>query len=81
MKLEYIIASLPSDGTARRPDDYYFEIVAHGGMRLLWGRSPADNSSGEPTAQQKTKKLEQFFGEKGSLDYPQRPPTYDLHRP
>ena len=45
MKLEYIIASLPQaetvgsmpqQGTARRMDDYFFEIIARGGMRIVW---------------------------------------------
>ncbi|MGD0518119.1 MAG: hypothetical protein ABSA26_11350 [Thermoguttaceae bacterium] len=73
-------ASLPP-GSARRAGDYYFEIIAAGGMRIIWGRSPASDITGEPTPLQKVKKLEQFFAEHGSLDYPQAPRELDLRKP
>jgi hypothetical protein len=71
----------PPSGAARRGGEYYFDIIAGGGMRILWGRSPAFDISGEPTAQEKVKKLEQFFTEHGSLDYPQAPRELDLKKP
>ena len=71
----------PPSGAARRGGEYYFDIIAGGGMRILWGRSPSSDISGEPAPQQKVKKLEQFFAEHGSLDYPQAPREIDLRQP
>jgi len=62
----------------RRMGEYQFEIISRGGLRILWGPSPAFNTPGEPTPEQKVKKLEQFFDEHGSLDYPQGPRELDL---
>jgi hypothetical protein len=71
----------PGPVAARRASDNYFDIMAGGGMRILWGRSPASDISGEPAPQQKVKKLEQFFAEHGSLNYPQAPRVLDLRQP
>lgn len=89
-KLQYIVplpqhetgtgATAPA-GTAQPAGECYFAVLTRGGMRILWGRSPAANPTGEPTPQQKIKKLEQIFAEHGSLDYPQGPRELDLTRP
>ncbi len=90
LKLQAIVPLLPPQttnggilqpATARRAGGYYFEIIAGGGIRILWGISPASDISGEPAPQQKVKKLEQIFAEHGSLDYPQAPRELDLRRP
>jgi hypothetical protein len=90
LKLQSIVPHLPPQpatapatepAAARRAGDYYFEIIAGGGMRILWGRSPASDISGELSPQQKVKKLDQFFAEHGSLDYPQAPRELDLRQP
>jgi hypothetical protein len=66
---------------ARRVGEYQFIIVSRGGRRILWGHSPAGNSSGEPTLRQKVKKLEQYAAEHGSLDDPQDQKEIDLRQP
>ena len=95
LELQYIVPLAPSetktDGTSPAGNDfskfgeYYFAIFTRqrshpGGVRILWGRSPGSNLSGEPTPQQKIKKLEQFFAEHGAVDYPQGPSELDLQR-
>jgi hypothetical protein len=90
LKLQSILPNLspqtavgagPGPAAARRANEYYFYIIAGGGMRILWGRSPATDISGEPAPQQKVKKLDQFFAEHGSLNYPQAPRELDLRQP
>jgi len=90
LNLQSIVPHLPPQtatgaglrpGTVSRTGDYYFDIIAGGGMRILWGRSPASDISGEPSPQQKVKKLEQFFAEHGSLNYSQAPRELDLRQP
>jgi hypothetical protein len=71
----------PGPAAARRVSDYDFDIIASGGMRILWGHSPASDIYGEPSTQQKVKKLERFFAEHGSLNYPQAPRELDLRQP
>jgi len=88
-KLQYIVplpqyataigGAVPA-GSARSAGEYSFAIITRGGMKILWGRSPAANTPGEATPQQKIKKLEQLFDEHGSLDYPQGPRELDLQR-
>jgi hypothetical protein len=87
LKLEKIVprpSAVPASGTLNqsvapiRPGDYHYEIIAHGGLRILWGHSGGDLSSGEPTPKQKIKKLEDFFNEHGQLDFPGRPSELDL---
>ena len=95
LKLDYITALPQSQtetggsvpvGTTRRAGEFYFAIMTIGtdksgsGMRILWGRSPAANIPGELTPQQKVNKLEQFFAEHGSLNYPQGPRELDLRQ-
>jgi len=90
LNLQSIVPHLPPEtansgalppGTARRAVDYYYDVIAAGGMRIIWGRSPASNITGESTSQEKVKKLERFFAELGSLDYPQAPRELDLRKP
>jgi hypothetical protein len=90
LKLQSIVSYLPPQtvagagpgpAAARRASDYYFDIMAGGGMRILWGRSPASDVSGEPAPQQKVKKLEKIFAEFGSLNNPQAPRKLDLRQP
>ena len=90
LSLQAIVPRLPGamagnaaiqPATGRRAGEYYFEIIAPGGIRVLWGISPDSDIGGEPTAQQKAKKLEQIFAEHGRLDYPQAPREIDLRRP
>jgi hypothetical protein len=89
LKLQSIVPHLPSQtaagagpgpAAARRVNDYDFDIMAGGGMRIIWGRSPASDISGEPAPQQKLKKLQQFFAEHGSLNYPGGPKELDLRK-
>ena len=88
-KLERIVFRTPAEsatgtisqqGMAQREGAYYYDIIAHGGMRIIWGTAPGDNAPGEPGPDQKVKKLLQFFEEHGSLDYSQHPPVLDLQR-
>lgn len=90
LNLQSIVPHLPPEAASagaspprapRRLGDYYFSITTRGGMRIFWGRSPASNSLGESTPEQKIKKLKQFFDEHGSLDYPQGPRELDLRQP
>lgn len=71
----------PEPAAARRVSDYDFDIIAGGRMRIIWGRSPASDISGEPAPQHKVKKLEQFFAELGSQNFPQAPRELDLRQP
>jgi len=66
---------------ARRAGEYNYVIITRGGMRILWGPSPALNAQGKPTPEQKVNKLEQFAAEHGSLDYPGGPRELDLQKP
>jgi hypothetical protein len=70
-------------GQVSRSGQYSYVIFTRqkshtGGVRILWGRAPVTNQSGELTAAQKIKKLEQFFAEHGAIDYPQGPAELDL---
>jgi hypothetical protein len=89
LKLQAIVPRLSSDigsgetvpaGIAQRSGDCYFDIFSRGGMRIIWGRSPASPAIGELAARQKVEKLERFFAEHGSLDYPQGPRELDLRQ-
>jgi hypothetical protein len=77
---ENLTGGAASAGTARRFGEYNYIIMTLGGMRIFWGHAPAENFPGEIPAQQKVKKLEQFYAEHGSLDYPQGPRELDLQR-
>ena len=90
LKLQAIVPLSPPEtangtglrpATARHAGEYYFEIIAGGRIKILWGLSPASDVYGEPTPQQKVKKLEQVFAEHGSLDYPQAPRKLDFRKP
>lgn len=67
-------------GTVSRAEVYYFDIISVSGMRILWGLSPASDITGEPTPLEKVKKLERFYAEHGSLNYPQAPREIDLRQ-
>jgi hypothetical protein len=66
---------------APRADDYLFSLATAGGTQIIWGRSPALDAQGEPSPKEKVKKLELFFAEHGSLDYPRAPRELDLRIP
>jgi hypothetical protein len=74
------VGAIAADKNSRL-GEYYFVILSRKGMRILWGPAPGANVPGEPTPQQKVKKLEQFVAEHGSLDYPQGPRELDLQKP
>jgi hypothetical protein len=73
-------ASIASAKTPRL-GEYQFAVLSQGGLTILWGPSPAVNLPGEPSRERKLHKLEQFYGEHGSLDYSERPPVLDLRIP
>lgn len=80
MPLETTASTISQQGLAPREGAYLYDIIAHGGMRIIWGHAPGDNATGEAAPEQKVKKLVQFFEEHGSLDYPQHPSVLDLQR-
>ena len=77
-----IASAGPAAPAARgRLGEYHFIVRSQGGLQILWGPSPATNAPGEPPRERKVHKLEQFFAEHGSLDFPQGPKTLDLRQP
>jgi hypothetical protein len=60
----------PSASATQSPQfgEYHFEIIGPGDKRILWGKSPYDKSTQNPTPAQKAKKLEALFSEWGGLE-------------
>ena len=66
----------PNDFRGR--PDYYFVIMTRKNTSVIWGRAPAHEQSGEPVAEQKLARLQQFAAEQGSLDVLDPGQTIDL---
>ena len=58
------------------PATIQYELYTRGGLRILWGRAPGEELSGEATAEQKVDRLEQYVADKGPLD--QQTPAGDI---
>jgi hypothetical protein len=68
-------------GTAADVDAYTFELTTHAGTRILWGRPPGNEPTGEPSALEKIARLEQIVQNEGTLDGPAGHRTLDLRLP
>lgn len=59
-------------------DRYTYELTTHAGTRLLWGRPPGNEPTGEPKASEKVARLEAIAERDGSLDGKSGPRIIDL---
>jgi hypothetical protein len=59
-------------------DRYTYELTTHAGTRLLWGRPPGNEPTGEPKASEKVAQLEAILQRDGSLDGNAGPRIIDL---
>jgi len=63
----YRIRALP-DQELRSDKSAQFDIVSRNGARVIWGRAPGDESTGEATASQKIERLKAVVAQHGPLD-------------
>lgn len=68
-------------GAASDVDAYTFELATHAGTRVIWGRPPGNEPTGEPSALEKIAVLEQLAQSTGSLDSAAGTRTLDLRSP
>lgn len=59
-------------------DRYTYELSTHAGTRLVWGRPPGSEPTGEPKAAEKVARLEEIVQRDGSLDGESGPRVIDL---
>jgi hypothetical protein len=59
-------------------DRFTYELITHAGTRLLWGRPPGSEPTGELKAGEKVARLEQILQREGSLDGTSGPQIIDL---
>lgn len=77
LRLYRILAPVQT-GADSYSDRYTYELVTHAGTRLLWGRPPGNEPTGELKAGEKVVQLEQIVQRDGSLDGPSGPRIIDL---
>ena len=77
LNLDRILAYRGPNDIRGNPD-YYFVIMTAKNTSVIWGRAPSKEQSGEPFAEQKLSRLQQFAVEQGSLDVLQPGQTIDL---
>ena len=59
-------------------DRYTFELSTHAGTRIIWGRPPGSEPTGEAPAPAKIQLLDQIVAQSGSLDGPSGAQLIDL---
>jgi hypothetical protein len=65
-----------ADSSEARP----LVVTTHGGVRIVWGRSPIDDAEGEPTAAEKLTRLKQLASDQMGLDALDAPREIDVRR-
>jgi hypothetical protein len=77
LKLHRVLA--PTRGGADRDvDGYTYELATQAGTRIIWGRPPGNEPSGEPKAFDKVARLERIAVQAGSLDTVGKSEVIDL---
>jgi len=77
LKFEKIVAYRGPNDVRGNPD-YNFVILTRNGTKVIWGRSPSKEQSGEPFAEQKLARLQEFAERNGGLDVLDPGQTIDL---
>ncbi len=67
LKLYRVLAPL-RPGASPDVDGYTYELTTHAGTRIIWGRPPGSEPTGELSALSKVRLLEQIAAQQGSLD-------------
>jgi len=74
-----IVPARPAGAGLR--DTATFELRTRNETRILWGRAPAGDASGQVPAKEKVARLEKYFAEHGTLDGKPASVLLDLSRP
>jgi len=78
-ELSRIVTSKPSGAGLRQAAS--FELVTRNETRIVWGRAPTSEASGQVTIKDKLARLEKYFAEHGTLDGKPGSVLLDLTRP
>jgi hypothetical protein len=79
LQLVEIMAAVPPSKSRDESSMYTFEIVTKGGMRIVWGVAPGqETTAGESTMDQKRRRLLEYAADHGDLDGIEGPATIDI---